>query len=124
MVRGRSHDEESRACDVGLTRAFDFLGKRWNGVILGTLGTGPATFTELRRAVAGISDSVLSDRLTELATAGLIQRSAQEGSPVTVNYELTAAGQALNPAMKELVVWANEWATENLPAAVIADKSA
>jgi DNA-binding HxlR family transcriptional regulator len=124
MVRGRSHDEESRACDVGLTRAFDFLGKRWNGVILGTLGTGPATFTELRRAVAGISDSVLSDRLTELATAGLIQRSAQEGSPVAVNYELTAAGQALNPAMKELVVWANEWANENLPAAVIADKSA
>ena len=50
-------------CDGGIRRAFDFLGKRWNGVILGTLSGGPLGFAELRRGVGTITDSVLSDRL-------------------------------------------------------------
>jgi DNA-binding HxlR family transcriptional regulator len=104
---------QPRACDRALARAFGFLGKRWNGVILGTLTTGPASFSELRRAVAGISDSVLSERLTELARAGLVQRSVHEGPPVAVVYQLTPAGQGLLPAMKELTTWAQA----NLPVA-------
>jgi DNA-binding HxlR family transcriptional regulator len=99
---------EDRRCDRALARAFGFLGKRWNGIILGTLTNGPAGFSELRRAVAGISDSVLSERLTELAAAGLVQRSVQEGPPVAVVYALTASGQGLLPAMQELINWASE----------------
>jgi len=113
MVKARARGPEHRSCDAALARAFDFLGKRWNGVILGTLVTGPAAFSELRRAVVGISDSVLSDRLTELAHAGLVLRSVLEGPPVSVSYQLTPAGQALLPAMRELMIWANE----NLPEA-------
>ena len=109
MVRER----EPRSCDVALARAFDFLGKRWSGVILGTLTSGPAAFSELRRAVGGISDSVLSDRLTELANAGLLLRAVQEGPPIAVSYRLTQAGYALLPAMEELMIWA----TDHLPAA-------
>jgi DNA-binding HxlR family transcriptional regulator len=106
MVQER--EREHGVCSVALARAFDFLGKRWNGVILGTLAAGPAAFSELRRAVSGISDSVLSDRLTELAGAGLVLRSVQEGPPIAVSYQLTPAGQAVIPAMQELVIWANE----------------
>jgi DNA-binding HxlR family transcriptional regulator len=97
---------EPRACDGALARAFGFLGKRWNGVILGTLTTGPAGFSELRRAVGGISDSVLSERLTELTGAGLVARSVVEGPPISVVYQLTEAGKGLLPAMKELTTWA------------------
>jgi DNA-binding HxlR family transcriptional regulator len=113
VVKERSRGTEHRSCDAALVRAFDFLGKRWNGVILGTLASGPSAFSELRRAVTGISDSVLSDRLTELSKAGLVRRSVQEGPPVAVSYRLTAAGEALMPAMRELMIWA----TDNLPAA-------
>ena len=101
-----------RACDGALARAFGFLGKRWNGVILGTLMEGPAGFAELKRAVAGISDSVLSERLSELAGAGLVQRTVDDGPPISVSYSLTAAGQALLPALNELT----SWAAKNLPA--------
>ena len=104
---------EPRACDAALARAFDFLGKRWNGVILATLGSGPAGFSELRRAVGGISDSVLSERLSELATAGLVQRIVAAGPPVSVEYSMTAAGHALRPSMRAL----STWARENLDAA-------
>lgn len=65
--------------DAALARAFAFLGKRWNAVLLGALGSGPAGFRELAREVTGISDSVLSDRLGDLATAGLIVRTVTEG---------------------------------------------
>ena len=112
MVRGQERGPEHAPCDHALARAFEFLGKRWNGIILGTLTKGPAAFSELRRAVAGISDSVLSDRLTELTGAGLVQRTVQEGPPVAVSYRLTSAGLALLPALRELAIWA----TDNLPA--------
>ena len=102
---------QPRVCDAALARAFGFLGKRWNGVILATLLGGPAGFAELKRAVSGISDSVLSDRLTELAGAGLVIRTVDAGPPIAVAYELTASGQALLPALSELTTWA----AENLP---------
>jgi len=105
-------EHEPRTCDAALARAFAFLGKRWNGVLLGTLLDGPAGFAELRRAVHGISDSVLSERLTELTGAGLIVRAVDEGPPIAVAYALTASGQALLPALAELTTWASE----NLPA--------
>nr|WP_202026610.1 helix-turn-helix domain-containing protein [Rhodococcus sp. MS16] len=95
-----------------MARAFRFLGKRWNGVILATLLGGPAGFAELKRAVGGISDSVLSDRLTELASAGLVTRTVDAGPPIAVEYQLTVSGQALLPALSELTTWA----AENLPA--------
>jgi DNA-binding HxlR family transcriptional regulator len=102
---------EPRACDGALARAFGFLGKRWNGVLLGTLMNGPAGFADLKRAVTGISDSVLSERLSELAGAGLVQRTVDNGPPISVSYALTGAGEALLPALNELTTWA----AQNLP---------
>ena len=100
-----------QTCDRHLTRAFEFLGKRWNGVLIGTLSVGPASFAELCRAVPGISQSVLSDRLSELTTAGLVHREVVDGPPVGVVYRVTPAGLALAPALGELARWAHE----NLP---------
>ncbi|MBY8875000.1 helix-turn-helix transcriptional regulator [Micromonospora sp. PLK6-60] len=99
-------------CDQGIARAFAFLGKRWNGVILGTLANGPAGFAELTRALPGISESVLSDRLGELARVGLVSRTVREGPPVGVSYQLTDRGDALVPALDALARWAHQ----NLPA--------
>src|SRR5580658_3395717 len=97
---------QPQACDGALSSAFRFLGKRWTGVILGTLMNGPAGFAELRRVISGISDSMLSERLLELTGAGLVTRSVEQGPPIAVRYALTPAGQALLPAMKELGAWA------------------
>ena len=99
-------------CDDALTRAFAVLGKRWNGVLIGTLIDGPAGFTQIARSINGISESVLSDRLSELADAGLLLRQVHHGPPVSVTYELTPCGQALVPALREL----GRWARNSLPA--------
>jgi DNA-binding HxlR family transcriptional regulator len=94
-------------CDAWLRRAFDLLGKRWNGVILGVLSHGPAGFSELRRAVGTITDSVLSDRLAELAAEGLVKRSVTDTRPPGVSYALTDAGAAILPVLDQLATWAH-----------------
>lgn len=103
-----SCEEASKTCDGALAQAFKFLGKRWNGVILGTLTNGSSGFAELKRNVAGISDSVLSERLSELQEAGLIRRSVEPGPPISVSYALSETGNALIPAMHALSTWATE----------------
>jgi DNA-binding HxlR family transcriptional regulator len=85
-----------------------FLGKRWNAMVLGTLRRGPVGFRELSRAIGGISDSVLSDRLSALAGAGLIVRTVDEGPPLAVSYALTDRGRALMPALEQISLWAEE----------------
>jgi DNA-binding HxlR family transcriptional regulator len=110
-TRKPSPDHAAEACDRGkaaLGRAFEFLGKRWNGLILSTLRDGPAGFRELSRAVDGISDSVLSDRLSDLGAAGLIVRTVDEGPPLAVSYALTDRGKALLPALEQITLWAQE----------------
>jgi DNA-binding HxlR family transcriptional regulator len=94
--------------DAALARAFEFLGQRWNGVVLGNLNVGPAGFRELSRAIGGISDSVLSDRLAGLTEAGLITRTVEDGPPLSVSYALTARGEALMPALRQISLWAME----------------
>jgi DNA-binding HxlR family transcriptional regulator len=93
-------------CDAALSQVFGILGKRWNGIIVGALSAGPASFSQLARGVTGISDSVLSDRLSGLAATGIVTRVVDSGPPVSVTYALTPAGRALIPAMDELRRWA------------------
>jgi len=94
-----------------LARAFGFLGKRWTALILGHLSHGPAGFRDLSRGIGGISDSVLSERLTDLTGGGLIARQVRDGPPVAVTYQLTERGRTLMPAL-DLIA---QWAHDNLP---------
>ncbi|CAN5531145.1 helix-turn-helix domain-containing protein [soil metagenome] len=107
MTSTPSTAHEPRACNAALERAFTFLGKRWNGVLLGTLIEGPAGFAELKRTL-GISDSMLADRLSELTGAGLVERAVDSGPPVSVAYSLTESGKAILPALQALTTWAQE----------------
>lgn len=108
-------EEDIQMCDAAVTLAFSVLGKRWNGMIVSALGSGPSTFVALRRAVAGISDTVLSDRLAELADAGLVARTVDAGPPVTVSYALTPSGRGLLPILDQL----GRWASANLERRVV-----
>jgi DNA-binding HxlR family transcriptional regulator len=95
-----------QVCDKALVQAFGLLGKRWNGIILGVLGGGTVGFAELRRGIGQITDSMLSDRLTELCAAGLVERSVTDARPPGVSYGLTAQGSALIPILEQLAGWA------------------
>ncbi|MEU1630832.1 helix-turn-helix domain-containing protein [Streptomyces sp. NPDC020096] len=102
-----NHSEQAcRKIDEGLARVFQLFGKRWTGMIVVTLIPGPVHFADLRRAIPGISERMLSERLTELGEAGLLLREVDAGPPLRVSYRLTEAGNALEPALAELGQWA------------------
>ena len=97
--------------------AVELIGKRWSGAILLVLMEGPQRFADLVRAVPGLSDRLLSQRLRELEEAGLVDRSVEPGQPVRVTYELTSKGAELRPALDGLQEWAQRWnAADQLPA--------
>ena len=103
---------DAPACDAAVSLAFSILGKRWNGMILDALSGGTLSFVTLRRAVTGISDAVLSDRLSELAEASLVARNVDPGPPVAVTYALTLQGERLIPVLAQLGAWARDNLTQ------------
>ncbi len=78
-----------------LAAMFGVLGRRWTPHVLYLLGQRPARFTELQRAIAGISDNSLNDRLRDLTAEGLVLRRAFPGPPMTSSYETTPLGQVI-----------------------------
>lgn len=88
-------------------RVFELLGKRWTGLLVDLLLQRPARFCELSRAVPGLSERVMSDRLRELEEAGIVERTVDPGPPVAVTYSLTPVGEGLGPAMAALREWAD-----------------
>ena len=66
-------------------------------------------YAELTQVVPGLSDRLLSRRLRELESEGLVERSVHPGTPPRVSYALTEKGNALRPAIRELRAWAQRW---------------
>jgi DNA-binding HxlR family transcriptional regulator len=89
--------------------AIELIGKRWTGAIVSALSSGPLRFAEVARAVPGLSDRLLSQRLRELEEEGLVEREVEAGTPVRVTYSLTEKGADLGPAIGELKTWARRW---------------
>jgi DNA-binding HxlR family transcriptional regulator len=89
--------------------AIELIGKRWTGAIVSALTEGPMRFGELAKAVPGLSDRLLSQRLRELEDAGVVERAVEPGTPVRVSYSLSEKGADLRPAISELRAWARRW---------------
>jgi DNA-binding HxlR family transcriptional regulator len=93
-------------CCPDLRAAFDLLGKRWTALILDVLAARPAGFCEVHRAIPGMSDRLLAERLRELLAAGVVRHSGKP--PARAAYELTERGRRLLPGLNELRGWARE----------------
>lgn len=101
--------EGSRAVCPHFHHAIELIGKRWTGAIVCALIERPMRYAELRKAIPGLSDRLLSQRLRELEEEGLVKREVEAGTPVRVTYSLTAVGYELDPVLSELKSWAQRW---------------
>jgi DNA-binding HxlR family transcriptional regulator len=91
-------------------QVLDYVGNKWTVLILGLLAKEPKRFNEIRRAIEGLSQKVLSQRLKELEREGLVDRKAFATVPVTVEYSLTPLGMTLVEGVEKL----REWAEHNM----------
>jgi DNA-binding HxlR family transcriptional regulator len=85
---------------------LDELGNKWSCLVLVALSRGPLRHGELRRALAGVSQKMLTQTLRTLERDGLITRSVTASVPVRVDYELTPLGADLRAVVQQIKIWA------------------
>jgi DNA-binding HxlR family transcriptional regulator len=90
-----------------VSKAAEILCQRWTPLILRELLAGSSRFNEIRRGVPTCSPALLSKRLKELESAGILVRTVTGEGPV---YSLTEAGLELFPLIQGLGVWGQRWA--------------
>ncbi len=84
--------------------ALELLGARWTGAILRVLLMGPARFSDLLEHIPRLSSRLLTKRLVELRSAGLVEHTDE------ATYALTSCGHDLGKAFAELERWTARWA--------------
>jgi DNA-binding HxlR family transcriptional regulator len=87
---------------------IEFIGKRWMGIIIYHLLAGPKRYHELQSEIHGISDRLLTERLRELETHGLVVKKVSESSPRKVEYELTKIGEELEGIISAIFKWVKD----------------
>ena len=85
--------------------ALSIIGGRWKILIIYQLFEGKHRVNEMRRAIEGISQRVLTQNLRELERDGIVARKVFPESPPHVEYALTAFGQTLEPVLGRLCEW-------------------
>jgi len=93
-----------QAC--GVARGLDIVGERWSLLVVRELLLGPKRFTDLQQALPTASPNALSDRMRELADAGVLRRRQLPPPGGAWVYELTAWGRGLEPIVLALGTWA------------------
>ena len=103
MKPGHLHaTEDCRAVSEVLQR----IGDKWSLLVVRRLGQGPMRFNELRAAVGGISQKMLTTTLRTLGRDGFLTRTVFPTIPPRVDYELTDLGRELEIPVKGLAEWA------------------
>ena len=81
------------------------LTSRWGALVLVSLHSGTKRFSELRRAIDGVSERMLTKTLQELESDGMLIRKSYNTVPPQVDYTLTEFGAQASNKMFELVDW-------------------
>jgi DNA-binding HxlR family transcriptional regulator len=92
-----------------LARATEVLGNRWSLLVLRELALGAQRFGDLKRRLAGISTSVLAERLASLEAAGVIETGVLPPPAGSHVYRLTPHGESLRPVLLALTRWGLRW---------------
>jgi DNA-binding HxlR family transcriptional regulator len=95
--------KKSYGCPVEFS--LEFVGGKWRTVILAWLKEAPHRYGELREKIPGLADKVLTQRLRELESQGLVVKQRVAKDRAAQAYVLTARGESLRPVLDALYAW-------------------
>lgn len=99
-------------CPVAM--AAEVLCTRWTIVLLREMVAGSSRFNDLRRGVPRMSPALLSRRLKELESAGVLARVRAKKAGAPIEYQLTEAGRELAPIIEAFGQWGQRWISKDL----------
>ncbi len=99
------HDPAGKDCRL-VGDILARVGDKWSMLVIMTLLDGPLRFNELKRAIRGVSQQMLSRNLRALERDGLLTRTVHAEATVRVEYALSDLGRSLSAPVKALGAWA------------------
>jgi DNA-binding HxlR family transcriptional regulator len=93
---------------LAVREVLNRVGDKWSVLIVQLLADGPKRFSDLRRAIEGISQRMLTLTLKGLERDGLVTRTVYPTIPLRVEYELTDLGRTLRKPIQALARWSQE----------------
>lgn len=99
-----AYDAFLAACPT--RKLLDRISDKWVSLVLVALADGPRRYNDVARAIAGVSQKMLTQTLRSLERDGLVIRTVTPSVPVRVDYELTPLGHTLLPVMRAIKMWA------------------
>lgn len=106
--RAVNHGSSEHVCPR-FHQAIELIGKRWTGAVIRALMDGPRRFGQILEAVPDLHDRLLSERLKELESSGIVARRVYPETPVRIEYALTEQGRDLERVLEEVERWAHRW---------------
>jgi DNA-binding HxlR family transcriptional regulator len=93
-------------------KSFELIGKRWTGLIIYVLMSGPKRFSEIHTIIPDLSKRMLTERIKELEENGIVIRYVVDERPVRVEYLLTKKGTELGKILGPISQWGESWMGE------------
>ena len=109
-----TNEQNQRNMHEEMRRAFSLLSGKWKLEIMWLLNQRIYRFGELRKAIPGITQHMLTTQLRELEADGLVSRTIYPEVPPRVEYEITDRARGLGPTMEALTKWWEQYG-DSLP---------
>ncbi|MCY0997554.1 helix-turn-helix domain-containing protein [Myxococcus sp. MISCRS1] len=93
---------------VAMREILSLIGDKWSVMVIVNLSESPVRFSDLKRAIEGISQRVLTHTLRGLERDGMVKRTVHPTKPPSVDYVLTALGRTLIEPVSTLAIWAHQ----------------
>ena len=90
-------------------KSFELIGKKWTGLIIYVLMSGPKRFSELNESIPALSRRLLTERIKELEDHGIVVRNVIPDRPIRSEYSLTQKGTELGKILGPISQWAESW---------------
>ena len=102
---------ELPSCPVEITLMI--IGDKWKVLILRDLMDGTMRFGELKKSIGRVSQKVLTAQLRDMEEKGLVTRKVYAEVPPRVEYTLTETGRSLKPVLDAMVIWGENYKSNN-----------
>ena len=97
-----------------LEYALEIFGGKWNSRVICVLAElGTLRYSQLRREMTNITDTVLSSTLKVLIANHMVKRQSYDEIPPRVEYSLTEKGMSVIPILQNICQWANRFPRED-----------
>src|SRR6478609_11592433 len=101
--------DEPKDIKPKVEKSFELIGKKWTGLIIYVLMSGPKRFSELNESIPALSRRLLTERIKELEDHGIVVRNVIPDRPIRSEYSLTQKGTELGKILGPISQWAESW---------------